>query len=341
MSASRIEILRILAEIEDSEGQPMALVTVVNLEGSGYRRTGARMLVHPDGRWTGAISGGCLEGNALRRSRMVMQSGEPELVVYDTRTDDAAREIGASLGCNGILQVWIEPVTESVKTHLKRIASAFEGNQPVWLKRNLEMPDEMQEMEDDPGLREGLQEMAGNKFLTEKISPVIRLLIFGAGYDVIPLTEIAQQMGWRVVVTDDCVARALPSRFPAADQVAQLEASEIIPQLQPDSHSAAILISHNFDYDLKVLKEIYPTPVAYIGILGPKSRFQRLDTHFAGKLSADSRVHAPIGLDIGSETPYGIAMAIATEIQSVLSERNGGFLRDRKGTIHLREEEKV
>src|SRR3954451_24082616 len=102
------DIIRAYEEAE-RQGKQTALATVVHLEGSAYRRPGARMLVTEEGKLTGAISGGCLEGDALRKAQLVMSRKKSMVVTYDTMDDDDAK-LGVGLGCNGIIHILIEPL---------------------------------------------------------------------------------------------------------------------------------------------------------------------------------------------------------------------------------------
>jgi len=112
------EIMDIISAFDkaQSEGKQTALATVVHVEGSSYRKEGARMLIAEDGELTGAISGGCLEGDALRKALFVMQEKKAKLVVYDTSNEDDV-EVGFQLGCNGIIQVLIEPINTDEPYH--------------------------------------------------------------------------------------------------------------------------------------------------------------------------------------------------------------------------------
>lgn len=333
----------------------LALATVIDVEGSSYRRIGARMLIQANGRWTGAISGGCLEGNALRRARQVMRSGVPELVVYDTRSDESAMEIGASLGCNGVIQVWIEPVQSGLLAYLAELESAFLADGETWFARVMEgngvgkceagtyfkLASEGLALAGTLLKREeGIQQIAVDGkpvlFTVEKVRPVVRLHIFGGGYDAQPLSRLAKGLGWLVTVTDDCAAKALPIRFPDADQVLQLKRDTAVAELQPDRFTAAVLLSHNYAYDKAILNDLLDRPCLYIGILGPRKRFHRLDEEFGGRLSELPQLHAPVGLDIGAETPDEIALAVVAEIQAVQADRTGGKLKRRRGFIHER-----
>ncbi len=355
MAASHSEIRNILGVIAAATlpMTEMALATVVDVEGSSYRRTGARMLILQNGHWTGTISGGCLEGNALRRAREVMRTQIPQLATYDTRTDDDAKALGASLGCNGIIQVWIEPMTAVVVEGLHILQAAFLGHVAAWFARPLKMdagaPFSLMGEQDagwsmsiplryEEGLQSHLLADGEVLFAVEQVQPALRLLIFGGGDDARPLCQLAAQMGWRVTVTDDCKAKALPLRFPEAEHVLQLDRNIAADALQPNAYTAAVLLSHNYAYDLAIVAGLLPFALPYIGILGPRKRFERMDAELGGLLRDLAAVHAPIGLDIGAQTPFEIALAIVTEVQAVLAARPAGFLKARESYIHHRKQ---
>ncbi|WP_020596704.1 XdhC family protein [Spirosoma panaciterrae] len=364
------EITRIVDVFEqiDFSQRKAALATVVWVEGSSYRRPGARMLITDDGRWEGAISGGCLEGDALRKARQVMLDGQPIVVTYDTM-DDGANSFGVGLGCNGIIDVLIEPINPAYAQNpiafLKEFAqkrdvralatvlksdgtNVFPGKRyvltgfadesvPTWLK-----PD-MEEVFDlgkplTKGYTVGLETV---DVFIERIDPGIELVIFGAGYDVIPVAKLARDLGWQVTVTDDCIAHLSPKRFPAATCVLYADRQVVLDQLTITDRTAAVLMSHNFNYDRAVLQELLKTDVPYIGILGPRKRFDKMQDEFAkDRLSFSeaqlNRVHSPIGLDLGAETPDEIALSIIAEVKAFFTKRTGSFLKDKTGPIHER-----
>jgi xanthine/CO dehydrogenase XdhC/CoxF family maturation factor len=366
------EIKRILEVYNhlDLSQRKVALATVVYVEGSAYRRPGARMLVTDDGRWEGAISGGCLEGDALRKARQVMLDGQPMVVRYDTMDDDA-NSLGIGLGCNGIIDVFIEPIDpgearnpirlleEFVRLRDRRvIATVFRANAETGLCTGMRVVLTETPTEEPPGwLRSDMvlcmatgkastvrYEVTGQSVdvFIERIDPGIELIIFGAGYDTIPLTRLATEIGWSVTVTEDCIAHLAPKRFPQATCLLYADATAITEKLTLTDRTAAVLMSHNYNYDLAVLTRLIPTRVPYIGVLGPRKRYQKMqaewersDKRFAQ--SALNRVHSPIGLDVGAETPDEIALAILGEIKAFFSDRSGGFLREKPGSIHARQ----
>jgi len=292
-----------------------ALATVVGLRGSGYRRPGARMYITDDGQWIGAISGGCLEGDALRKAREVMHSGEGRLVVYDT-SDPEGENFGIGLGCNGVLDVLIQPIDPAnAQNPIEILDQVIQERRPVTLETPL--PDE------------------GGVFV-EELKPDIQLLVFGAGYDAVPLVQQARQVGWRVVVTDDCVAHLQPKRFAAADSLLAVPRDAVRAQVPIDRWSAAVLISHNYKYDRAVLAELLQSDIPYIGLLGPKKRGDALlsDVGDLLKPGDTERVFWPVGLDVGAETPQEIALSIVSEIQAHFRRTSAQPLKYKNAPIH-------
>ncbi|MEO1052356.1 MAG: XdhC/CoxI family protein [Bacteroidota bacterium] len=352
-----------------------ALATVVKARGSSYRSPGARMLITDDGHWVGSISGGCLEGDALRKAREVMSTGKSRLITYDTMNDEE-NTICIGLGCNGVIDVLIEPVDQGQHAgpiNLLRELIQFEdigAIATVYKSTSSEVavgerwvigPDQStdHQMQDNALTSSVLKDLESAKvnrqaetkeYITEEgeisiffeiVQPSIQLLIFGAGFDVKPVVELASTLGWHITVTDECIAHVAPIHFPKADSVIHSEREQMSQKLPCSSYTAALLMSHGYDYDLEGLKYLINTNARYIGILGPKKRSDKMLTELEkdGKPLSDenlSRIHAPIGLDIGAETPEEIAMAVIAEIQAKFTNRSGGFLKHRTGPIHER-----
>jgi xanthine dehydrogenase accessory factor len=350
-----------------------ALATVVKVRGSSYRSPGARMLITDDGNWVGSISGGCLEGDALRKARQVMTSGVPKTVTYDTR-EESNQNLGIGLGCNGVIDVLIEPITAH-KNSILFFKQLVEKNQPAALAtvfQGLSCIGETLLITEDrgvvsqvsnPSLSDLIAEDLLNVFNTrvshakaflvsgieyevflELIQPSVSLLIFGGGFDARPVSQLAKSLGWSVEVTDECVAHIAPLFFPEADKLSLCQRDFIDRDFEITPFTACVLMSHNYEYDRDVLKKIIQTESPYIGILGPRKRFDKMLEEFKRdrfELTDEQmkRIHSPIGLDIGAEAPDEIALAIVAEIQSKFANRSGGFLKERSGPIHQRQQE--
>lgn len=349
-----------------------ALATVIKVHGSSYRSPGARMLITDDGRWVGSISGGCLEGDALRKARQVMTDAKAMTVTYDTR-EESNQNLGIGLGCNGVIDVLIEPVVPGdadnpvtlfegfLKTsHPLALATVFAptgiagrkllvgpdgkscggsaGPLPETLGNDLEKIFDTRKSE---ARRYETAEGPVDIFL-ELVQPVVRLILFGAGFDARPVSQLARSLGWEVEVTDECVAHIAPVFFPEATKLSLCQREFIDRDFEITPYTACVLMSHNYTYDRDVLEKLIARQAPYIGILGPRKRFDKMQEEFEARgirLTSDqlAKVHSPIGLDIGAEAPDEIAVSIVAEIQSVFANRSGGFLKYRSGPIHQRD----
>lgn len=357
----------------DVEVRKMALATVVKVRGSSYRSPGARMLISDDGKWVGSISGGCLEGDALRKARKVMSEQSPMTVTYDTR-EDSNQNLGIGLGCNGIIDVLIEPVsTRGVHNPIALFERILSSGEPVALatvfsntpyqgekflidaKQQALVPFSQADLMEVvlPDLSKVFESKRSEakqynfrgdtlEIFVELIQPSISLMIFGGGFDARPVSQLAKTMGWYVTVTDECVAHIAPVFFPAADKLSLCSREFVDRDFNITPFTACVLMSHNYEYDRDVLKKLLSSPAPYIGILGPRKRFEKMLDEFTAEgltLSGDDfhRIHAPIGLDIGAEAPDEIALSIVSEIQGKFANRSGGFLKYRNAPIHQRD----
>lgn len=375
------ELKRIIEEYDkiDFVERKAALATVMRVSGSAYRRPGARMLIIDNGKWFGAISGGCLEGDALRKARKVIFEGVPELVVYDTMSDESAASIAVGLGCNGIVEILIEPVDANnsknpinlIREFLQKEetivqATVFSSSDKSKIKlsdrllfcnnqfsTNCNFSSEILSTlknditlvwnRDKPKIKKYSTSAVEFEVFIEIIKPSFHLYIFGGGFDTNPIVQMANQIGWKVTVTDDCVAHLGTHRFPLANEVIMAPRDQISSQFNFNKYSAAVLISHNFKYDLAVYKELSKTDINYIGIMGPKKRFMKMiemlqNENITIRKSIIDITHAPIGLNIGAETPDEISLSIIGEIQAAFKNKNGEKLRHLDEPIHDRNE---
>jgi xanthine/CO dehydrogenase XdhC/CoxF family maturation factor len=356
-------------------GEPAILATVVRVTGSAYRRPGARMLLPRGGEGVGVVSGGCLESDLAERAADVLESGRPRTVVYDMRSPDDV-VWGLGLGCNGEVRVLLERLDPDREADhlafLERclrerrpgvVATVFAGEGPLAaaVGRRLTLDDRGRprtSAADDPlaaalleDAREALAERRSSvrdydlgpataQAFLEYVPPVVSLLVFGAGGDACPLVGQARRLGWRVTVADDRPAYARPDRFPEADAVVRVRFDALDRSAPPiDAHTPVVVMTHHFLHDLELLRFLLPTEAPYLGLLGPRQRYENLLAELARQgvsPAAESlaRVFGPVGIDIGAETPEEIALAAVAEIRAVLSGRAAGFLRDRRAPLH-------
>jgi xanthine dehydrogenase accessory factor len=356
-------------------GKKTALATVVQVEGSSYRRPGARMLVTEDGMLTGAISGGCLEGDALRKALLAINEQRNKLVTYDTTDEDDAR-FGVQLGCNGIVYILFEPIDpldpknpvamlELLQMQRQQMVlctlftidqrapqpgtqclyggEEIEGSDRAWFREyaSAGLITEIKHAFDDQRTRFtafSIHESNLTAFI-EVIPPAVALYVFGAGNDAMPLVAMADILGWEVHVADGRRTHLTSDRFPQAVSLILQKAENAISNLSFDDRTAAVLMTHNYNYDIEVLSQLTKTNCPYIGVLGPKKKMLRMLDELANSGNPISvnqlgHVYSPVGLDLGAETAEEIALSITSEIKAVLSGKRAGSLRYKEEPIH-------
>ena len=354
-------------------GTHAALATVVRVEGSSYRRTGARMLVLDNGSWTGGISGGCLEGDALKRARLAINNSKPTLITYDT-TEDDPHQIGVGLGCNGIIDVLFSPLdlndknnpveilktctAESREIHVLITITHIEGNWegvrpgdviryagpaslsvfesgPLAYEINNRITAQVAEGKSAPA-----QFISGDRELElfiEILPPEINIILMGHQYDIYPMSRLLKELDWRVSICGD-VMKVNPM---VLDHIDTIVGPTGFADLIIDEHTAIILMSHDYKTDKKNLAKALTTPASFIGMLGPRVRSEKIWKELADEGrplgSQDmNRIHAPVGLDIGAVTPEEIALSLAAGVKAAFAKRDGAFLKFRNTPIHPR-----
>ncbi|MEO8193690.1 MAG: XdhC family protein [Gemmatimonadales bacterium] len=353
-------------------GESTVLATVVSVTGSSYGGVGTRMVVRVDGSTVGVVSGGCIETDLAEHARDVHTRGTAKVVTYDTRGDEDA-VWGLGLGCNGLIDVLLEPLPPpaaagvavlleqaldartplAVATVVQAIPGASEpvvgahalvgGGDIVttgnWGDRSLLAP-----IASDYGAaieagRRGLvREYGSTKVAFEVVAPAVRLVICGSGPDVTALVRLGSGLGWNLTVVDHRpVEHAHPERFPGARVAECQEARRLEDAVGITPHTAAVVMSHHYARDLDYVRALLASEAAYIGVLGPRARAERMISEMGSNgegAGAGERLLAPIGLDLGGEGPDAIGLAIIAEVSAVMNGRSGGHLRDRRAPLH-------
>jgi xanthine dehydrogenase accessory factor len=311
--------VRALVEAFDAanlRGERCALATVVSVEGSSYRRPGARMLVCESGIHTGTISAGCLESDVIEHAKRVLQTGAAKLVEYNTATTSDEEVWGLGLGCNGIVRVLVEPLASGSPCieALRRSCEARPDAPPVSVATVYDVD-------------------GAAKVFTETLLPPVHLVIFGAGQDALPVVELARELGWYTEVVDPQARPASRSRFAIADRVTLARPEDVGAHVSITPRTMTLLMSHNYSQDLALLRFLLGSPARYIGVMGPRKRTERMLRELAATQGM-ARLHSPAGLDLGANGPAEIALSIVAEMRAVLNGRRGGKLRERRGSIH-------
>jgi xanthine dehydrogenase accessory factor len=345
--AETAELIR-LAVATLARGEELLMATVVRVEGSSYRKPGARMLLTSGGGRAGTISGGCLEAEVAKKAWWLTANG-PSLHRYSSFFDDDG-VMPYGLGCGGTVWVLLERGAGA--------RAAIEALQRVQLLR--EAATLVTSLGEQPRLREvrtsnGEQvyvagaAVPGNLFafpsdqarsgigistddyFVEHLLPPPALFLFGAGDDAQPVVKLAHSLGWHVVVADGRAHLARAERFPLAAEVRVIDYGRNIlgDGPEPGPSDMVVLLTHSYEQDLALLGELLPRPLRYLGVLGPQRRTDRLITELLPRLSETGkarqewmkRVRTPVGLDLGGDDPSAIALSIVAELQAVLHGR--------------------
>jgi xanthine dehydrogenase accessory factor len=321
-------------------GGARALATLVGVEGSSYRRPGARLLITADGEYAGAISGGCLEAEVIRKAQWMVREGA-RVERYSTLFDDTA-DIPYGLGCGGVVDVLLE---RADTPEFEALMQAFEATLRGESRRVLtQLPEAGARFRRCVlGADEGIVFRsatgpvdAAQPLFDELLLPPRRLLLFGAGDDARPLVRVAAMLGWRTVVIDSRAQWARAERFPEAETIATSLENVAV---QPDD--AVVLMTHSYEQDREWLTAMLPARPRYLGLLGARHRSALLLRDAADVLGwtleqACAGLFAPVGLDLGGDGAEAIALAVIAEIQAYVQGKLG---RSRRITPELIEEQ--
>jgi xanthine dehydrogenase accessory factor len=325
-----------------TEGDSVALATVVETWGSSPRLVGAHMAVRGDGSMAGSVSGGCVEGAVVQKALDVLAGGPPRLLHYGV-TDETAWDVG--LACGGTIEVFVhrlEPdllapiaqgyaarrtqllaiVIAGPKTSLGQAAIfASEGHVAgTWaLERDDATESLIEETLAGGTSQRATVDLSGEKaeIFMDVLQPAPTLIMVGAVHISIALAEIARPLGYRTVVIDPRKSFATKDRFPSVDQLIQRWPEEGLTEAGIDARTAVAALTHDPKIDDPALLTALHSPAFYVGALGSrKTHARRLERLRERGLKSDelARLKAPIGLDLGANTPGEIALSILAEI---------------------------
>lgn len=324
-----------------ANGEVVALATVVSTWGSSPRRVGAKMALTPAGKITGSVSGGCVEAAVFEAGVETLQTGVPQLLKFGV-SDDTAWTVG--LACGGHVDVFVQPLERDLFVATRRALSQQRpfaiatviGGPPALLGRQAIVDRQTPPAGFGPGLdasiddkvRQALAEGSSQivyleyedqtlQFFIEVVKPQPTLVIVGGVHIAIALTSIAATLGYDTVVIDPRRAFGNAGRFPHAGRLMQEWPQEALAQVGLTDQSAVAILTHDPKIDDLALIAALDSPAFYIGALGSrKTQTQRRKRLAAAGVTADrlERIHGPIGIEIGGETPEEIALAIMAEI---------------------------
>jgi xanthine dehydrogenase accessory factor len=368
----RDEERQLLQAINDarSSGRKAAIATVVRVVGSAYRREGTKMLIDAEGGQVCMISGGCLEQEVGEVAKQVMESGKSVVQFFDL---DEETVWGLGLGCGGAVDVYIEPLGSGAEFQqwlgivqaqkagaLATILNVKEGSSFRKSSRlfmtedgtisgnlghdslNTQVIQRAKEKMSQLYPRSEMRTYKANDeaievFLDVNVPPP-ELAIFGAGHDAMPLASYAHNLGFRVTVIDARHAFVIPERFPNATLI-RTHPSGFAEKVTFTPRTYVVLMNHHLERDKESLAFALTANVPYIGVLGPRSRFERMlksleDEGRPVREKDFPKIRNPIGVDIGADTPAEIAVSVMSELIAIRGEYKAGFLNDRVGRIH-------
>ena len=369
-SVPETEVLARARALLDSDRRGV-LATVIRVEGSAYRRPGAKMVIPEDGDGVGHITAGCLEDEVQGLAEEVLAAGEPRVERYDLMPEaDAGDDVwGLGVGCNGVIDILLEPLDETYRPAV----AAFDEGRDLGVLTVVDGDDahegarayydpSTQELDLGEGFDADLADRVravaaeltargksdsvtidGVTVFVDGLAAPSKLVVVGTGHDVGPIAELGAKADFRVTVVGFRGAAAKADRFPAASEVVSTSPARMTDAYDFDANTYVVVSTHNFVDDRLAVEALLETDVPYVGLMGPRERFEEMLDDFAeeGTEFTDAqldRLYTPVGLDLGGGSPYQIALSIVSEVLAVKNGRAPKHLKTRDGTIHDRVE---
>lgn len=339
------------------------LATVVAVDGSAYRRPGAKRLIGPETDSVGSLTPGCLEAQARRIREAVLEAGEPRTETFDLGGGDSW---GLGVGCDGTVEVLFEPLGDGLRDALETHAlgercgvltivdsddadvavgdratvrdgiTPVRGAWPTWLRDRVSEAEAVGQRAVDTVPVAG--PIGDVIVFVDWLVSAPRLAVLGTGNDVRPLVELGTRAGFRVVVVGFRDGAASTDRFPGAETVTVGSPGDLPEAVDVDGDTYAVLATHNLADDRLALAELFETDAPYIGLVGSRDRAERIVEALDSTLlpTDRERLYAPAGLDVGGGAPTQVALSIVSEVLAVHNDRSPRHLRERSGPIHER-----
>ncbi|MBO0586852.1 XdhC family protein [Sporosarcina sp. E16_8] len=321
-----------------SDAQPVVLAMIVQVEGSAYRKEGTWMLFQEDGAHTGIISGGCLESDLHSRAIELFNTGKVGIVHYDLSAEDDLGW-GRGAGCNGVVSVFMRDIDKVFRHYLTLMHKRLLAKEPVLLIQSItnfnnyaflneskdcfdnwqgEIPFELNAF--TPFQNSVGQTSKGDEdeiVYFQLIWPQPALYIIGAGVDARPLAQLACNVGYAVHLFDWRSALCNEIHFPTVASIQIGDTEKLIANISLSPLDSVVIMTHDFQFDAKLMHTIRDHQLLYLGILGSKKRTKRL---LGGEIP--NWIHSPVGLSIGADGPEEIAVSIVAELIAVRRGKN-------------------
>jgi len=338
----------LLAELQ--AGRPAVTATIVRRQGSAPRNLGSWLVLRQDGSLAGSVGGGLLEAEVVTAGRELFQQGRARLLNFDLK-GEGAEAIG--MICGGLVDVYIEyfdPSDKSLVGFLSRLDQAAGQARPAALalaldqdrplgRRHLIRPEGVDSWPEGPlpsaleGVRRRIEAGQGflrpglvDDWLVAPLGAAPTVYIFGGGHVSAQIAPLAALVDFKVVVTDDRPEFAAPERFPSAEEVVCRPFEGVVEALKPGKQAYLVIVTRGHRHDGLVLAQALRSPAAYVGMIGSRRKLKAIsEALLAQGFSQEDldRVHSPIGLNIGAETPEEIAVSIVAELIQARAELAG------------------
>ena len=310
---------------------PFVLAVIVETQGSTYHKAGALMLIDQHGQRNGLLSGGCLEEDICLHALTVMHSNRVKRLSYNLQDDDDS-VWGLGLGCDGALDIALIPLNSS-NAHLsfdKVLKSISKGERGLLElsvaegeKTSMHFCTATGALSDIDVGHQTVEFNVSNQMLTVPVTPPLHIVICGAGPDAEPLVAMMALLGWAVSIIDHRKVALNRSAFVACGHKVSFKSASDANSLLSKA-DGVVIMTHSIERDGLMLKRALAENIAYIGLLGPRARREKiLDKHSVPREQA-SRVHGPIGLDLGGRGPEAIALSICAQVQSFFAVKASG-----------------
>lgn len=304
------------------------LATIIETDGSSYRKAGAMMLINDLGQYFGLLSGGCLESDIMRQARRCWDNKKNRIIEYDMREEeDLAWQLG--IGCGGMVRILLQPVhADNDYLKLDELNNCLEQRQQaeyhqqidegIPLNRVIPLVDKISTISTNNQTKDA------ERNFVQQLSPAPLLAVFGAGVDAKPVVSIAAELGWQVLLVDPRVGYAKAEFFPKASQIIRSVFDELQSAAWLNQIDVALVLTHNIKLDAAALKLLQSSSAKYVGLLGPTHRTDRvLDIAKLTRNDLSKPLANPVGLRLGGELPESIALSMLSEAHAALENADG------------------
>ena len=308
--------------LASKDSQQWVLATIIETDGSSYRKAGAMMMINSLGQYFGLLSGGCLESDIMLQARRCWDTGHNRIIEYDMREEeDLAWQLG--IGCGGMVRILLQPVSrENHYLSLDNLYRYLDNNQACEYQQvihqsgpeNSLLPCDSQERATDDS----------RPCFVQIIKPVPHLALFGGGVDARPVVAIAMQLGWQLTLIDPRISYARSEQFDPSITIVRQSLDELTGIAWLQKIDMALIMTHNIQLDGQSLALVQSSSACYVGMLGPTHRTERVLAHM--KLDRTDLIKPlanPVGLRLGGELPESIALSMLAEAHAYIEQADG------------------